>query len=245
MLRSLIDHGKNHYGSVLLNPSTLAQVCVQRQTWEEIFSFHHLLASDEYTQYVDTFYRESRQRYGDAWRYYDIINVLYAAAKTLQPRNYLEIGVRRGRSVCTVARACPTVNVAAFDIWAPNYAGMENPGPDFVRKELLKHGHTGSITFIDGDSHQTVPHFFQRNPAQTFDLITVDGDHSEAGAWDDLQNVIPHLAVGGVLVFDDISHPGLPHLRSVWQRAREHYPFLASFEFGETGYGIGFAIRRE
>lgn len=245
MLRSLIDHGKNHYGPVLLNPSTLAQVCVQRETWDQIFSFHHLLASDEYTQYVDTFYRESRQRYGSAWRYFDIINVLFGAAKTLQPRNYLEIGVRRGRSVCTVAQACPSVNILAFDIWAPNYAGMENPGPDFVRSELHKHGHTGTIVFVDGDSHQTVPNFFQRNPSQKFDLITVDGDHSEAGAWDDLKNVIPHLAVGGVLVFDDIAHPSLPHLRGVWQRTREQYPFLATFEFSETGYGVGFAIRKE
>lgn len=245
MLRSLIDHGKNHYGPVLLNPSTLAEVCVQRQTWEEIFSFHHLLASDEYTQYVDTFYRESRQRFGDAWRYYDIINVLYAAAKVLQPKNYLEIGVRRGRSVCTVARACPNVNIAAFDIWAANYAGMENPGPDFVRAELLKHGHQGRISFFDGDSHQTVPQFFQRNPGQVFDLITVDGDHSESGALDDLNNVIPHLSVGGVLVFDDISHPGLPHLRNVWQKTCEQNRFLAAFGFVETGFGVGFAIRKE
>lgn len=245
MLRSQIEHGKNHYGSVLLNPSTLAALCSQPENWDQIFSFHHLLASDEYTQYVDAFYRESRQRFGNAWRYFDIINVLHGAAKTLQPRNYLEIGVRRGRSVCAVARACPGVNIAAFDIWAPNYAGMENPGPDFVRSELRKHGHTGTITFMDGDSHQTVPDFFRRNPAQTFDLITVDGDHSEAGAIDDLRNVIPHLAVGGVLVFDDISHPGLPHLRAVWERTRQEFPFLSTFEFGETGYGVAFGIRRE
>ena len=245
MIKSLIDHGKNYYGSVLLNPSTLAALCTSQECWGEIFKFHHLLVTDEYTQYVDTYYRESRQRFGDSWRYFDIVNVLYGASKTLQPTNYLEIGVRRGRSACAVARACPSVNIAAFDLWQQNYAGMENPGPDFVRAELRKHGHTGNLAFYDGDSHQTIPLFFQKHPTQQFDIITVDGDHSEAGAMDDLKNVIPHLAVGGVIVFDDISHPSLPHLHGVWQRVREQFPFLATFEFRESGFGVAFAIRKE
>jgi len=51
-----------------------------------------------------------------------------------------------------------------------------------------------------------------------FDLITVDGDHSEEGAFDDLLNVIPHLNVGGILVFDDIAHPTHPYLLGVWKK---------------------------
>jgi hypothetical protein len=137
------DYGKNFYGSVMLNPGTLAQLATAQETWQDILGFHHLLASDEYVQYLDAWYREGVTRFGKYWFYLDIVSVLYAAARCMQPRNYLEIGVRRGRSACTVARACPTVDIAAFDMWIPGYAGMENPGADFVRAELKRHGHTG------------------------------------------------------------------------------------------------------
>jgi predicted O-methyltransferase YrrM len=244
MLGSTIDHAKNHYGPVLLNPSTLAAICSRAETWQEIFTFHHLLATDEYTQYVDSYYREAHRRFGKEWRYFDITSVLFGSSKTLQPKNYLEIGVRRGRSVCTVARACPSVNIVAFDMWMENYAGMENPGPDFVQAELRKHGHSGSISFCNGDSHKTIPEFFRRYPEQKFDLITVDGDHSETGAMEDLENVVPHLSVGGVIVFDDVSHPTLPHLHQVWRTFSERHPNLAAFEFRESGFGVAFAIRK-
>ena len=77
-----------------------------------------------------------------------------------------------------------------------------------------------------------------------FDLITVDGDHSEVGAWEDLITVIPRLATGGVLVFDDIAHPAHPYLLGVWRRALARFPFLSGHEFTETGYGVAFAVRR-
>jgi len=76
-------------------------------------------------------------------------------------------------------------------------------------------------------------------------MITVDGDHSEAGALDDLKNVIPHLSVGGILVFDDIAHPAHPYLINVWKKTMAQFPFLTSFEFTELGYGVAFAIRKK
>jgi predicted O-methyltransferase YrrM len=242
--RAYFNHTQNFFGSSILNPTTLARAAASPETWAKVLSFHHLLATDEYVQYLDALYREAHNRFGAAWWYLDIVNTLFAAAELTQPKRYLEIGVRRGRSVCTVARACPTVDIYAFDMWQNNYAGMPNPGPDFVFSELRKHGHTGRIEFVNGDSHRTVPQFLRENPGIKFDLITVDGDHSEAGAYDDLCNVFPALSVGGVIVFDDISHPTHPYLRSVWLRACEQMPELAHYEFGELGYGVAFGIRR-
>ncbi len=242
-MTTTFDFGKNHYGKNLLGPSTLARIACAPETWDEIFAFHHLLASDEYVRYVDTWCRESRKRFGASWWYLDIVNVVYAAAKVLQPKNYLEIGVRRGRSICTVARACPQTDLAAFDMWMEGYANMENPGKEFVAQELALHGHKGQLKFYDGDSAQTIPRYFAEHPGKTFDLITIDGDHSEEGAWRDIVNTIPHLAVGGVVIFDDISHPGAPHLYGVWQRAKQQFPWLATFEYTELGYGVGFGIR--
>ncbi len=244
MNNSEFHYGKNFYGSIVLNPTTLANIAASQRLWKELLSFHKLLATDEYVEYLDHFYREGIKRFKNNWYYMDIINVLYAASITIKPENYLEIGVRRGRSVCTVARGCPNVNIIAFEMWQKNYAGMENPGPDFVRNELKKNKHTGKITFIDGNSHVTVPEFFKQNQDMRFDLITVDGDHSEEGAYKDLCDVIPHLATGGVIVFDDIVHPMHLYLLSVWRRVLDKFPYLSSFEYIESGYGVAFAIRR-
>jgi len=136
------------------------------------------------------------------------------------------------------------VNITAIDLWQANYAGMENPGPLFVKQELQKHGHTGSIEFLNGNSHELLPLLFKGNPHLQYDLITVDGDHSEAGAAQDLLDVIPHLSVGGVLVFDDIAHPAHPYLLKVWRQVTAQFPDLSCFEFSEIGYGVAFAIRR-
>jgi predicted O-methyltransferase YrrM len=228
----------------MLNPATLANIASSGQTWREILSFHGQLATDEYVEYLHAFYQESIRRFGDNWVYLDIVNVLYAAAKTLQPENYLEIGVRRGRSVCSVARGCPSVKVVACDMWQANYAGMENPGPGFVADELRKHGFSGAVEFLNGDSHVLLPDYFERQPEMMFDLITVDGDHSEDGALEDLCTVIPRLSIGGILVFDDIAHPDHPYLRGVWRRALNKFPDLSGYEFTEIGYGVAFAIRR-
>ena len=243
-MNSIFLQNDNFYNTVILSPSTLVNIATSSSAWNEILLFHHLIATDEYVKYLDAFYRECIKRFGSNWHYLDIVNVLYAASKTIQPRTYLEIGVRRGRSVCTVARGCPKVEVLAFDMWVPGYAGMENPGPEFVKTELKKHGHTGEIFFINGNSHQTIPTFFKQNPQAMFDMITVDGDHSEEGALDDLKNVIPRLSVGGILVFDDIVHPAHPYLLNVWKKAMTMFPYLTSFEFTELGYGVAFAIRK-
>jgi predicted O-methyltransferase YrrM len=244
MLRSIFEHSDNHYGKVILTPDTLAAIAAAPETMEELLSFHQLLASDEYTKYVDAYYREAVIRFGRHWRYLDISNVLFAASRVLQPQTYLEIGVRRGRSACMVARGCPPVNIVAFDMWVQNYAGMDNPGEEFVRQELIKHGHSGDVFFVNGNSHQTVPAFFKKYPDTYFDMITVDGDHSVEGAFDDLCNVIPHLSVGGVLIFDDISHPAHPDLLGVWRKAMKQFPFLAGYEYTDAGFGVAFAIRK-
>jgi predicted O-methyltransferase YrrM len=64
------------------------------------------LESDRYTSYVTEFYRRGLKIAGENWQFMDIVSVLYAAAAMGQPENYLEIGVRRGRSACAVVAGC-------------------------------------------------------------------------------------------------------------------------------------------
>lgn len=211
---------------------------------EKALSLLEQLDGDDYTRYLAGLYREGLKRFGAGWRYADIVTVLLCLSDLMQPRRYLEIGVRRGRSLCAVASRTPGCSIAAFDMWISNYAGMDNPGPDFVRGQLAKVGFHGDAGFIDGNSHETVPRFLRDNPDADFDLITVDGDHSPLGAAADLCTVLPRLAVGGAIVFDDVCHPQHQELRTVWQELVANDTRFSSWTYDDVGYGIGVAIRK-
>lgn len=157
-------------------------------------------------------------------RQFEIRSALRAIAKAIQPRSYLEIGTRRGWSLAQVLAEVPSVHAYSFDWWMESYGGVDNPGPGFVREELSRAAphHRGDLHFVCGNSHDTLPVFFQavqlgefeleqpeilrigEAAPQMFDLVTVDGDHTARGTWWDLADVLPRIAIGGVLVIDDL-----------------------------------------
>jgi predicted O-methyltransferase YrrM len=202
------------------------------------------LTPDDYTSFLVTYFSDGLQRFGAHWHYADIVTVLLCLSEALAPKRYLEIGVRRGRSVAAVAMASPECALVMFDMWIADYAGMKNPGADFVRDELVRIGHRGPRTFITGDSHVTLPSYLSGNPKETFDLITVDGDHSTDGAVRDLCDVLPRLNIGGAIVFDDVCHPLHPELGQVWKDVVASDARFSSFTYADCGYGVGFAIRK-
>lgn len=202
------------------------------------------LEPDDYSDYLLDYYRAGQRRFGGDWGYADIVTALLALSDLLAPRRYLEIGVRRGRSVCAVASRAPGCDLYMFDMWIKNYAGMENPGQALVNAELDKFGHAGRRVFVDGNSHETLPVLFRQNPDLLFDLVTVDGDHSDAGAAQDLVDVLPRLAIGGAVVFDDVCHPLHPGLREVWRNLVEGDQRFTTWTCDDLGYGVGVGLRR-
>ncbi|CAO3439950.1 class I SAM-dependent methyltransferase [Azospirillum doebereinerae] len=210
----------------------------------EALALMERLTPDAYIAYIAAFLREGERRYGANWRYADIVTVLLELARTLRPASYLEIGVRRGRSAAAVAMQAPNCAIVGFDLWQAGYAGIENPGPDFVRDELRRFGHQGTLELVSGDSRRTVPDYLAAHPDAHFDLIVVDGDHSAEGAKQDLFNVLPRLRVGGAIVFDDIDHPAHPELQALWREAVADRPDMSSWQFRGVGYGVAFALRR-
>jgi hypothetical protein len=246
MQRFVLDPAQaagDRYSSVVITPESIARRASKPEVFERLIGFTSSLASDKYAAYVTQFYETGLSVAGSDWGYMDIVSVLYAVGELGQPENYLEIGVRRGRSACALAFASPATNIYAFDMWQAEYGGNENPGQALVHQELKKAGHRGAVEFYDGDSHKTVPTFFRRNPDLRFDCITVDGDHSVLGAWDDLINVAPRLRVGGVLVFDDTGNPYCPGLKEVWAEFLKLDTGLRGFSYDQTGTGISFAVR--
>jgi predicted O-methyltransferase YrrM len=236
--------GNQWYTPLLAGPATFIPATVGGAVTRQVLAVLERLTPDRYLEFVAAFCRTGLERFGDNWVYADINTVLLGLSRSLQPSNYLEIGVRRGRSMAMVASQAPHCSLAGFDLWQQDYAGMENPGPDFVRDEMARIGHVGQIEFVGGDSRQTVPNYFKRNPDIFFDLVTVDGDHSLEGAKTDLVNVMPRIKVGGALVFDDVSHQDHPGLREVWEETVRANRAYESYLFGEVGFGVAFAIRK-
>jgi predicted O-methyltransferase YrrM len=183
----------------------------------------------------------SKDRFGTYWRYADLHTTLWAAATLMRPRSYLEIGVNRGRSAALVGALQPACAIYGFDAWLADYAGTANPGPDFVRQELRRVGHTGEVVLVSGDSRQTLPTFLAAHPDLLFELITVDGDKSVRGFASDLAHALPRLKVGGVVVVDDLV--AVPSLRRVWRRVIEQDDRFATWEFADAGYGVAAAVR--
>ena len=238
------EPGSNWYDPILAGPSTLANDCISGKTVGSIIPIIERLTQDAFVQFTLNYYKKGIQQFGDQWRYGDINTFLYGICKNLKIANYLEIGVRRGRSMSVVASLHPEAAIVGFDMWIPNYAAMENPGPDFVRSEIKKTGYRGNLQLIVGDSHVTVPQYFQENPQAYFDLITVDGDHTIRGAQKDLETVVPRLKVGGLLIFDDICNPDHTYLRRVWRRVTADRVRFQTYEYDELGYGVAFAIKK-
>ena len=230
---------------VQLGSSTLLRLAESPATLQAVDDVLARLQPDPYIEFMRRYYALGRERFGAEWGYADQLTVLHAAARLLRPQRYLEIGVFRGRSLSVVAGAAPDCELYGFDLWVENYAGLENSGPELVRRQLERVGHRGRAEFVSGSSHETVPAFFAEQTQLDFDLVTVDGDHVEAGARRDLELVLPRLRVGGVLVFDDIRHPKFPWLERVWDEVVGAHPGFLSSKYTEIGHGVAFGIRRD
>lgn len=223
------------------NPLTLGAAAMSREAQEFVLAHIDRLTPSDEILGQKAFFELSRAQFGEHWRYADITTTLWAAAKLLQPKSYFEIGVHRGRSSALVAAVSPDCDIYGFDLWVANYAGVSNPGAEFVRRELETIGHRGKLSLVTGDSRLTVPEFLSRHNDLFYDLITVDGAHTVDGAASDLANALPRLKLGGIIVLDDISR--VPGLSEVWRRLVKSDRRYGTWEFTDAGYGVAAAIR--
>lgn len=155
----------------------------------------------------------------------DLRQVLAIYKEKYKIETYLEIGVRRGYSMAIIA-ADSDVNIVGIDPWIADYAGVPNPGVDFIRKQMKRVNHTGSLTLYSADSKTVVPVL----PFK-FDMITVDGDHSFEGAITDLRNCINLFNY--CILLDDIDID--PDVIRAWQTIQIEYPDLKYTELDMVG----------
>ncbi len=183
----------------------------------------------------------------ESW--FDAATALNWLAGALKPSTYLEVGVRRGRSLAQVLSESPSTNAYGFDLWIPDYGSIpeqgiivENPGADFVADELLRLKLPKARALVHGDSKKTLNAFFDdpRNPQQ-IDLLHIDGDHTDEGARADLEVAFERVAPGGAVLFDDLEHPSHPGLRGVWESFKaQHSDWMFIEDTDRAGTGIAF-----
>lgn len=130
--------------------------------------------------------------------------------------SYLEVGVNEGTSLEVAIKECPTIkSITLVDQWGKEYGGTGRGSNDHIKALLNDWKYAGEARFLDGNSHDILPQLIQEGCA--YDLVTIDGDHSEEGGKQDLWEGWKLVKSGGWLVFDDITHIGHSYLMKVAQ----------------------------
>lgn len=242
---SFVHNGPTQwFDPVVLTPAALLEVSRSPAVRRTVIETLKQLEPDDYIDYLLGYLEHGDRLLGSMWDYTDLLLTLSATTRLLQPSSYLEIGVRRGRSMAVVVTQSPDVAVWGLDLWVPNYAGMANLGPEFVRNEMQRLGHRGPLELISGDSRHTLPSLLDSQPELQFDIVTVDGDHSAEGARLDLRTAMTRVRPGGVILFDDVGHPLHADLAACWRDTVAADPAFHTGSYTGLGYGIAVAVRK-
>jgi len=139
------------------------------------------------------------------------------------PATILEIGTRTGLSLASKLAYLPAGHRATVVCVDPF---LEQGSPGLVRSNLRRlAAPVDDIHFLIGDSRAAVPALADAFPDLRLDYALVDGSHDPEIAYADLCHVLPLVAPGGIVVFDDAgpTAPGVQghDLIDVWRRAFE------------------------
>jgi hypothetical protein len=112
--------------------------------------------------------------------------------------SYLEVGVNEGTSLEVVITECPTIkSLTLVDMWGLDYGGTGRGNHNHITDLLNRLGYKGQTRFIDGNSHDILPQLIQEGVS--FDLVTIDGDHSYEQTKKDIEAWWDRVAEGGYL----------------------------------------------
>lgn len=140
----------------------------------------------------------------------NLYEVLSECVFNYQPKSYLEIGVQEGNSLKAVLKADNEKRISILhlcDLWGASYGGTGRGSHDHIHGVLRSANFQGEVTFHDGDSKIKLLDIKQK-----FDMILVDGDHSDFGCTIDMIHAWPLLNPGGIMLVDDIIHPAHKYL---------------------------------
>jgi predicted O-methyltransferase YrrM len=122
--------------------------------------------------------------------------IIYAIVRALEPTTCVEIGSRLGHSALWTAQALKDNgkgHLWCIDSFVGCGAGKK---PDFLH--TIKVGEVSDIVTLIEDFSQNV---VEQIPEMEF--LFIDGGHSEEACYADMQNYIPKLKKGGIVMFHD------------------------------------------
>ena len=162
---------------------------------------------------------------------HDLLTIIASSVSSnaRRPIDYLEIGVREGDSMKVMLENENIRIAVGVDTWGSDAGGTGRGSPDHI-PSILGEG-MDRVILITGSSHDILPGL-----RHLFDMIYIDGDHSEAGAVLDLTDCLRLLKPDGVIVADDADHPLHSYLRGVIQKWAEANGLALAFH--GCGYGV-------
>ncbi len=135
------------------------------------------------------------------------VDLLQGIAMRLPNNGFsLNIGAGGGTTALAVAECRPDVSITSVDM---------SPGGPLGGLEGERNAFDGAgiehPTQILGDSKEVGKQW----NGSGFDMILIDGDHSEDGIRGDIESWMPHLKPGGYVVFHDYTQPMWPAVKKV------------------------------
>lgn len=125
-------------------------------------------------------------------------------ADSVEPKVIVEIGCDQGGTLYAWRAAFPDASVYGVTLT-----------PD--------HAESYGAVVLAGDSRDraTLQRLKDQLGRQSVDVLFIDGDHSQAGAWSDWQMYSPLVRAGGLTLFHDVAHPMIPEVGATWERVKQ------------------------
>ena len=98
------------FDPIIFTPSYIREELKKPSYNKEIYNILKNQQNEPYVKFVKEYYKEITIKHKNHSNYVDMIKVLHVISKLIRPENYLEIGVRRGRSISIVAKNSPKIN---------------------------------------------------------------------------------------------------------------------------------------
>jgi predicted O-methyltransferase YrrM len=142
-------------------------------------------------------------------------NLITAAMYTNKPGSKIcEIGFNAGHSAALFMLHAPNAEFLYFDLGQHAYT---RPCYEYLCKKFPE----VQSKMVIGDSRLTLPLWIQNFHTQlgTFDLVHVDGGHTESCVVNDLGAAIMMVKKGGIVILDDTHDPMIRAYFEMWERA--------------------------
>ncbi len=173
---------------------------------------------------------------GNCFYYHASLNVfpeLYTKQLNLywcgkQATKICEIGFNAGHSTMLLLLGNKNhVQYTVFDIGHHKYT---RPCFNYIQQAFAN----ADFEYVEGDSTVTMPEWIDARPEakSTYDIVHVDGGHSEYCASNDMKNADALLKPGGIMIIDDTDAPQINKLVDLYIASKKYVELCVLKTFG-------------